>query len=351
MARPRVSKPLHLHVLLLVDPEIFNASDPHFLKVTPDTEAQHFVLAGLKALRHQVSVLPFKRHRKGGRTVADDIMRLKPDIVFNFVEHMGGDRRLACNVPALLDVLGVPYTGSSAIGRITIDKAASKLAVSSVGFPVPPFVVLPVGSAGATRRMLDFPAIVKPQFGGASEGLKLTSVVHSERELNKMAREIHRRFDAAAICERFIDGRELSVGLVEDKNDVLVLPIRETVFGRADSGGPDFCTERVKESARYRDRWGIRYEQARLPSTLDRRIRTLCKEAFRVLGLTGYARMDIRLDTDGNPVFLEANANPDLSPRYFGIMASWMGLTYEDVIVKILRAGLNRKSAWQWRAQ
>jgi D-alanine-D-alanine ligase len=347
MTSQRVSKQLHLHVLLLVEPELFNPSDPHFLRVTADTESEHFVSAGLKTLQHHVSVLPFRPHRRGCRTVADGIVRLAPDIVFNFIEHMDGDRRLAANVPALLDALGIPYTGSSAIGMASIDKAASKHAVRGVGFPVPPFVVLPVGSTRAPRRMVAFPAIVKPQFGGASEGLTLGSVIYSERELIRRAREIHHTFEEAAICERFIDGRELSAGLIEEKNDVLVLPIRETVFGRADTGGPRFCTERVKDSASYRDRWDIRYERAQLPSALDRRIRILCKDAFRVLGLSGYARIDMRLDSAGNPVFLEANANPDLAPRYFGIMASWMGLTYGDMLIKILRAGLNRKPVWQ----
>jgi D-alanine-D-alanine ligase len=168
-------------------------------------------------------------------------------------------------------------------------------------------------------------------------------VVHTTAELLERTRDIHQRLDEAAICEEYIEGPELSVGLVEDKDDLLVLPIRETIFGRAAEGGPRFCTERVKDDFSYRDRWGIRYERAQLPPALDRRIRKLCKDAFRVLGLSGYARIDLRLNSAGDPVFLEANANPDLSPRYFGIMASWMGLTYEDVLARILRAGLERR--------
>ena len=344
MASRRLSKHRHLHVLFLVDQEFFDAADPQFLKVTPDTESEHFVAAALRTLKHKVSALPFRRYRKGCRTIADDILRLKPDIVFNFVEHFNGDRRLAGHVPALLDILGIPYTGSSALGIAVIDKSASKHAVSAVGFPVPAFVVLPAGSNGAARQPLDFyPVIVKPQFGGASEGLTQASVVYSERDMIKRSRDIHRRFEQSAICERFIDGRELSVGLIENEDDLLVLPIRETVFGQAVAGGPRFCTERVKDSAAYRDQCGIRYERAQLRPALDRRIRKLCKDAFRILGLSGYARIDIRLDSAGDPVFLEANANPDLAPRYFGIMASWMGLTYEDVVMKILRAGFNRK--------
>lgn len=344
MNRQRSSNKSPLRVLLLVDPEFFNPSDPHFLHVTSDTEAQHFVFAGLKALHHEVSVLPFSPHQRARSGVADDIAQHKPDIVFNFTEHVDGDRRLAARVPALLDRLGIPYTGASATGRKAAnDKAASKRTVSRVGFPVPQFVVLPVGAAAMPRGKFAFPGIVKLQFGAASEALTLSSVVRSKRELFRLARDIHQRLGESVMCEQYIAGRELSVGMIQDENRLLVLPIRETVFGRAAAGGPEFCTQRVKASAKYRARWDIRYERAQLPPAIERRIRTLCKDAFRALDLSGYARIDLRLNPQGEPVFLEANANPDLAPRYFGIMASWMGLTYEDVLVKILRAGLNRR--------
>jgi len=339
----RSSRKSRLRVLLLVEDYFFDASAPDFLDVTPDTESEQSVSAGLKALHHDVSVLPFTPQRRELRRIADEIVRLKPDIVFNFIEHIDGDRRLSSRIPVLLEKLGIPYTGASAIGIGSIDKAASKRAVSSIGFPVPPFVVLRVGTTTMPRRKLAFPVIVKSQFGGASVGLTLRSVVHSTDDLIDRARDIHQKLGEAAICEEYIDGPELSVGLVEDKNDLLVLPIRETIFGRAAEGGPRFCTERVKDDFGYRDRWGIRYVRAQLPPALERRIRTLCKHAFRVLGLSGYARIDLRLNAAGDPVFLEANANPDLSPRYFGIMASWMDLTYEDVLARILRAGLARR--------
>lgn len=345
MKNRRSSSKSHLRVLLLVDADLFDHSDPNFLNVTPDTESEHFVSAGLKALHHDVIVFAFKPYRTELRTLSDEIAQLKPDVVFNFIEHTDGDRRLGAQIPDLLDVLCIPYTGSSATGMASLDKAASKEAVSSVGFPVPQFVVIPIGANGTPRSTFPFPGIVKPQFGGASVGLTLKSVVHSKHELIRQARDIHQRQGEPAICEQYIDGPELSVGVVEDKNDLLVLPIRETVFSRAHEGGPRFCTERVKDNYSYRDRWGIRYQRAQLPLALDRRIRRLCKDAFRVLDLSGYARFDLRLNSAGDPVFLEANANPDLAPRYFGIMASWIGLTYEDVLVKILRAGLNRRVA------
>jgi D-alanine-D-alanine ligase len=339
----RTSRKLRLRVLCLVHDEFFDPSDPNFLDLTPDTESEHAVSAGLKALHHDVCVLPFNATPGELSTLGDEIVRSKPDVVFNFIEHIEGDRRRAAEIPALLEELDIPYTGASAKGTLAaIDKAASKQAVSSIGFPVPSFVVLPLGANGS-RWNFAFPGIVKPQFGGASVGLTLASVVNSRQALISRARDIHQKLDEPAICEQYIDGRELSVGLVEDGKDILVLPIRETIFGRASEGGPRFCTERVKDNHQYRDRWGIHYVRAQLSPALDRRIRKLCKDAFRVLDLTGYARIDLRVNSAGDPVFLEANANPDLSPRYFGIMASWMGLTYEDVLIKILRAGLNRK--------
>jgi D-alanine-D-alanine ligase len=328
-----------------VHAEFFDLSDPYFHNVGSDTESEHFVIAGLKALHHEVSVLPFDPYQRELGKVADELTQRNPDIVFNFIEHTHGDRRLAARVPALLEKLGIPYTGASARGRRAAnDKAASKRKVHRVGFPVPRFVVLPVGARIPTGLELTFPSIVKLQFGAASEGLTLRSVARSKPELLELARDIHRRLGEPALCEQYIDGRELSVGIVEDGKKLLVLPIRETVFGQADSGGPRFCTERVKDSPSYRERWGIRYERAQLTPKLERRIRSLSKAAFRSLELSGYARIDLRLRPNGEPVFLEANANPDLAPRYFGIMASWMGLKYEDVLVKILKAGLNRRA-------
>jgi len=342
-SRP-VRRPSSLSALLLVEPDFFSQSDPQQLRTTPETDAERAVLDVLSKLGHRASVVPFRSHRRG-RSIAEVILRSSPDVVFNFVEQMADDRRLAANVPAFLSVLGIPYTGSDAVGMAaTIDKAASKHAVRSIGIPVPAFVVFPVGAIRAPRLPFDFPAIVKSQFGGGSIGLTLKSVVTSERELLGRVRNIHQGLNEPAICEQYIEGREVSVGMIEDKGGVLVLPIRETVFGRAGSGGPRFYTERVKDNASYRRRWDIHHQQAELPPALQHRIRTLCKAAFRVLGMSGYGRIDIRIDAAGTPMFLEANSNPDLSPRNFGLMGSWIGLTYEDIVVKVLRAALGRRS-------
>jgi D-alanine-D-alanine ligase len=344
MSRKQLSsRRRHLRVVVLVDPECVDASDPQFFKVTHDTETEHYVSAGLRELKHDVIVLPFVPYSRARGHLTTEILRLQPDIVFNLVEHMYYDRRMAANIPALLDVLGIPYTGSSTMGMLSIDKAVSKYLVSAIGFPVPPFIILPPGSSPDTARFSHFPAIVKPQFGGASEGLTARSVVNSKSSMLQRARIIHRKMGQSAICEKYIDGRELSVALLEHGKDILALPIRETFFERAADGGPSFFTERAKDNPQHWKHWGIRYGRAELPEALAGRILRLCKDAFRCLNLSGYARIDLRLDSQGNPVFLEANSNPDIAPRFFGLIASWVGISYESMLSKILQTGLKRR--------
>ena len=346
MRRSRqASRSRQLRVLVLVDPECVDAADPEFLDVTPDTETEHYVLAGLRNLKHHVTVLPFLPGRNHKRYLADDIVRAKPDIVFNLVQHMFQDRRLAANAPGLLEILGIPYTGASSVGMSSIDKAASKQLVSAISFAVPAFVILPCETARPAPDFSHFPAIVKAQFGGASEGLTAKSIVHSTKEMVRRARVIHRKLKQAAICEQYIEGRELSVALLGNSRDVKALPIRETFFDRAGDGGPTFCTELVKDSPPYRERWGVRYGRAELPPKLEAGIQRLCEDAFRLPApSSGYARFDLRLDAASRPVFLEANSNPDLAPRYFGMIASWAGLSYEAMIERILQAGLERET-------
>jgi D-alanine-D-alanine ligase len=328
-----------LEVLVLVDFETVSEDDPQFrLSCLPELSSmEHHIVGGLRNLKHHVRVLPF-------RGTAEEVVRRirleHPDVVFNLVEHIGGDRRLSPCIPALLGLLNIPYTGCSEIGiSLSLDKAGSKRILSDCGLPVPDFFVV---SPGEKARWRGFQTIVKPRFGGGSEGLSLNSVVDDENDLQRRARSIHRQFRQDAVCERFIFGRELSVGLLGNGQDVFALPVRETFFGRAAEGGPSFCTERVKASASYRNQWGITYGRAVLSKSIERRVKEFCVSAYRRLELTGYARIDLRFAESGQLFFLEANPNPDLSPRVFGLMSSWAGMSYEDLLGLILRLARER---------
>jgi len=121
-----------------------------------------------------------------------------------------------------------------------------------------------------------------------------------------------------------------------------VLPPRETVFGKTNNGGPGFATDRVKSDAAYRKRWAISYQRGELSPKTKRAAMVLASEAYRHLGMRGYTRVDMRLDEHERPHFLEANANPDLRPKVFGVMASWLGLTYEQLLAGIIELALRR---------
>jgi D-alanine-D-alanine ligase len=246
----------------------------------------------------------------------------------------------------MLEILKLPYTGCSGIGMaMALDKALSKRLVRDVGFNIPDFIVLP-DSAVPPKKTLRFPTIVKPRFGGGSEGITPFSVVQTEKQLRRRAAYVQRTIRQPAICEEFIAGRELSVGIIGNGPEVLVLPVRETFFRCAGQpGAPTFCTDRVKSSASYRNRWQITYGRADLSAKVEAEILDLCRRAFLQLRLKGYARIDLRFTPREEVFFLEANPNPDLSPRVFGPMAEWAGLSYSALLARIVDLALQRQRA------
>jgi D-alanine-D-alanine ligase len=332
-----------LRVTMLVDAECIDSDDPDFSAADEcnSSSMERQVAAGLRRLGHRVRVIGFPANT----TLASRcILSTRPDVVFNVVEEVEHDRRLSPNVPALLSLLGIPFTGCSEVGMsLALDKALSKCLVADVGFKAPRFMVY-AEKALPKEPGLRFPVIVKPRFGGGSEGVTQASVVNDGRQLRARALYVHRAFRQSAICEEFVDGPELSVGLLGNGKEVEALPVRETCFGAASEGGPNFCTDIVKRSASYRARWKISYRRADLDREMEGRIQDLCRRAFQRLELSGYARMDMRLDTSGEPRFLEANPNPDIRRSVFGIMASWVGLDYETLLQNILDQALRRSS-------
>lgn len=330
-----------MRVLVLLDQETISASDPQFRNIgnVETASMEHHIIAGLRRLGHRVQVLAFNPDTK--RAVSD-IRLKKPDIVFNLVEHLESDRRRAAEIPTLLRLLRLPYTGCGPTGMsLSIDKAVSKHILAEHGLFVPRFASWPVG---VVSRPLDIglPLIVKPRFGGGSEGISLSSLIRQRQRLSPRVKFVHRRLKQDAICEQYIDGREISVGVLGDSKPLVVLPPRETVFGKTADGGPGFATDRVKSDGAYRKRWAISYQKAELSPKTKEAVMRLASEAFRLLDLRGYARIDMRLDAQERPHFLEANPNPDLRPVVFGVMASWVGLNYEQLLAGILELAFRR---------
>ena len=330
-----------MNIIALIDPETLPADDPHMEGKSDEIcrQVEFHVVESLRHLGHDVTVMAFDPEIEATIRALKDAA---PDLVFNLTEHVGGDRSRDMHVVAMLELLGFPHTGSSPMGLMLCrDKAICKRLLSHHRVKVPDFVSLPVGKTRLPRK-LRYPLIVKPVYEDGSDGISLASLVHNDQELEQQARSIHERMRQPVICEEYIEGREIYVGVVGNTR-LEALPARELKFGDDGDGGPTFATAMVKHSTPYREKWGIQYTHADLPASLQDRASRFCKRVYRLLQIHDYGRIDLRITEDGEVVFLEANANPDLSMGD-ELSESWekLGRNYEDLIRRIVSLAMNR---------
>ena len=330
-----------MKVLFLLDPAEIPNEDPQFEgrwhRRSPSME--HHVVHAARECGHTTVVMSFDG---AVHSIARQIEQARPRVVFNLVEDCFRNRRLGCQVPALLEALGLAYTGcSSAALTYSCDKALSALMVADRGGPVPPFEIVSRGAAPGRPR-LRYPVIVKPRFTDGSEGISLKSIVRNSSELDRRVRLVHSRLRQDAICQEYIDGREIAVAMLGNGEPV-TLPARETVFGKRKAGGPAISTERVKESKEYSEKWKVSYRRAPLSDVQQARAASLANTVYDCMEFSGYGRVDFRIDAEGGLFFLEANGNPDIRPRVFGIMARWAGIEYTDLIQRVIDLALERR--------
>jgi D-alanine-D-alanine ligase len=324
-------------VALLVDEESGEWSKAgRFVPERDDVEEK--VLRVLRRRYRQVEVVPFS---PGVVETVERLRRLKPRIVFNLTEWVDGDRKLDAAITGLLEMMRLRYTGTGSDGlRLARDKVLSKQIVAGLGVAVPRYF-----SAYGTRlgrvSDLDFPVIVKPQFGDGSEAIDRRSVVRNPRQLRARVAAICARLRQPAVCEEFIAGRDLYVGLLG--NRPRVLPPVEMVVRSRHRAAPRFATYRIKHDARYRARWRVHYRRARLEPRLMREIAHLSRRIFRALKLRDYARLDFRITPAGRIYFIEANPNPDLDPHAFNRSGCFASVPYERLIGAIVEAARLRR--------
>ena len=266
----------------------------------------------------------------------------KPDIAFNLLEEFQGNVLFDQNVVSLLELLRVPYTGCNPRGlMISREKALSKKLLIYHRIRVPDFQVYPKGRKVKRPRRLAFPLIVKSLTEHASLGISQASLVSSDEELKERVAFVHRRIATDAIAEQFIEGREIYVGVIGSER-LTALPPRELVVENLPEESPLIATERVKHDPEYQKKHGVREQPAQnLPPNVAAGIAHLTKRIYRILGLTGYARLDFRLSPAGELWFLEANPNPEIAMgEEFASAAKQAGIGYADLLQRLLRLGL-----------
>jgi len=265
----------------------------------------------------------------------------KPDVVINLCEGVFGDSHLEMNVPCLLELLSIPYTGSPPLTLgLCQNKGLTKDVLRSNGIPTPRYQVL--NSFEEWRGEIAYPLFVKPLKEDASVGITEESYVRSEVELKKRVGYVVERYEQPALVEEYVDGRELNVSVFGNE-EPRVLPISEIIF--------DFSADKPK-IVDYSAKWiekSEEYEKTRpvCPANLEPNIRkkveTTALKTYRALYCRDYARVDIRLKHD-EPYVLEANPNPDISPDVgFPRSLKAAGIPYEEFIGKIISFALERK--------
>jgi D-alanine-D-alanine ligase len=334
-----------LRVLALMHKELVPPEDTTGRDIsTADWKTEYDVSTAIRDLGHELLSIGLGDELRGIRKTLDD---WKPHIVFNLLENFHDVPVFDQNVVAYLELLRAPYTGCNPRGLLLArDKALSKKVLAYHRIPTPAFTVVQVGRSVRSQKRLTFPVIVKSLTQEASTGISQASVVNDEDKLRERVTFIHENVGTDAIVERYVDGRELYVGMLGNQR-LQVFPVWEMRFGTMSDGLWRIATDRVKFSRRYQEKHGIRTgESEQLPEGAAEHIQHVCKRVYRTLGLSGYARIDLRMDADGRVYVLEANPNPQLAfGEDFAESAERAGISYEALIQRIINLGL------RWRPE
>ena len=324
----------------LVPPEQLNGQDLQ----TVEWKTEYDVVSTLRKLGHEVTALGVKSDLE---VIRGAVEQWKPHVAFNLLEEFDGVAVYDQNVVSYLELLHVPYTGCNPRGlMLARDKALSKQVMSYHRIPYPEFMVVPLHRMVRRPKWLAFPLIVKSISEEASLGISQASIVEDEEKLRERVAFIHDSVGTGALVERYIEGRELYVGVMGNAH-LQVLPVWELVMDNMPDEAKRIATERVKWSRKYQDKYGIRSGEAKnLPDGTAEKIQHLAKRVYRALGLSGYARIDMRMDGDGNIYVLEANPNPQIADdEDFAESARKAEIPYKNLLQELIHIGMRWRPA------
>jgi D-alanine-D-alanine ligase len=308
-----------------------------------EPEMEYQVGDALRHLGHEVYLIGV---HDDVQFLVDELSRFGPDLVFNAVEQFHGRASLDYVLPSVLDAEGYRYTGSPPLALlVTRNKAMSKEVLAYHGIMVPGFVTYRLREQVTEQPNLRFPLIVKPLETDASAGIAHASVVQDVGALAERVAFIHDRFSQPAIAEEFVEGRELYAGVIGHGSELEMLPLTELVFDKEKSPPEErIATQYAKWDEAYRARRGIRNVFARrLANSVQQRIEEICQTAFRALWLRDYGRLDVRVASDGEIWFIEANANPFISYGHdMANAAQKSGMDYYQFVQRIVDKATER---------
>ena len=321
---------------------LFDVDEPTGLNVdytedlkSPDWKTERHVLSALRTLDYPYAVLGV---HDDTQQIREMIESYQPNVIFNMVEQFASSLGNENRITSFLELQGIPVTGCGSTGiTLSKDKILSKKIASFHGVRTPQFMVHEPGNLVKLEKGIQFPLMVKPAREEASYGISLKSVVRNIEELVDRVCFVHEKFEQEALVEEFIEGREVYVGVIGNER-LRCFPPREMTFGKQVPAENRFASYYVKWDEDYRQKWGIKNRfLAQLNKKTQAKLDQTCKNLYRALNLKGYARIDLRLTNNGEPVFIEANPNPMLAKdEDFALAARKAGLDYPKLIGKII---------------
>ena len=309
------------------------------VKETQRWRAEYDVVSTLRDLGHEVLPVGLYDETDVLRQAMQDF---QPHVAFNLIEEFDRQPLFDQHVVSYLELKKLPYTGCNPRGlTIAHDKALTKKILAYHRINVPNFAVFPRNRKVRRPTRLKFPLLVKSLTVEGSVGISQASIVNTDEKLRERVEFIHRHTNSPAIAEEFIEGREIYVGVIGNWMLKTYTPW-ELEMKTPPEGTVNIATGKVKWNPKYQEKVGLVTHAAELAPEMKRRLEHLSKRIYRLLFLSGYARLDYRLTEDGRVFLLEANPNPQIAHNEdFADSAEDCGVKYGPLLQKIITLGLS----------
>jgi len=317
---------------------------PKNIKELPEEESKKFeneydVISTLEEMGHEIRIVGVA---KDVRVIRSAMEEFQPQVAFNMLVEMHGYSMFEPHVVSYLELIQLPYTGCNPRGlMLAHDKALTKEIMTYHRIPVPEFVVFPRNRRIKRPPRLKFPLLVKSLVEEGSVAISQASIVHDDAALVERVEFVHRKVATHAIAEQYIEGREIYVAMTGNHRLKVYTPW-ELHIENLPEGAPLIATSKIKWDRAYQKKIGLSTRPADLMPEMKKRIDHVSRRIYRILNLTGYARLDFRLSPEGVLYLLEANPNPDISyGEDFAEAAEHSGIGYQQLLQKIVNLGMS----------
>ncbi len=297
------------------------------------------VVSTLRKMGHEVRPVGVRSELS---VIRKAIEKHKPHVAFNLLEEFDGYPFFDQHVVSYLELIKQKYTGCNPRGlTLARDKALTKKILAYHRIRFPRFVVLPINRKIELPMRLKYPLFVKSLSDEGSVGISQASIVRDAENLKERVEFIHRQNQTTAIAEEYIEGREIYVGIIGNQKLNAYTPW-ELLMKNLPEGTANIATGKVKWDLEYQKKIGLKTQPAQIEPQVIKEFERLSKRVYRILGLSGYARIDYRLTADGRMYVLEVNPNPQIARHEdFSDSAGHCGIKYDCLLQKIMTLGMS----------